>query len=121
MKKIKDPICIDFDGVLAEYTGWKGEDHLGNPMPGVRKFLEKLNSLGLKFIIFTTRPADKVKKWIKEHNLPNPVDVTNIKIPSPLYIDDRCIKFNGNFDILLNDIKEFNVYWKKDKIFKEFL
>jgi hypothetical protein len=32
-------VCVDFDGVLAEYTGWKGPDHLGAPRAGAKHFL----------------------------------------------------------------------------------
>lgn len=40
-------------------------------------------------------------------------DVTNIKIPAFLYIDDRAVCFNGNYKNTLEKVKNFNVYWKK--------
>ena len=40
-------------------------------------------------------------------------DVTNIKIPSYLYIDDRTICFKGNYTKTIEEIKTFNVYWAK--------
>src|SRR3989344_7925162 len=108
MQMIKNPICIDFDGVIAKYEGWKGEDHYGEPIEGAKEFLEKMQSVGLKFIIFTTRDIKKVNDWFKKYKLAKPHKITNIKVPSPLYIDDRCIRFNGNFNELLEDIKDFN-------------
>ena len=39
-------------------------------------------------------------------------DVTNIKIPSFLYIDDRAVCFKGNYQETLNEVKNFRVYWK---------
>ena len=39
-------------------------------------------------------------------------DVTNNKIPSFLYIDDRTICFKGNFEKTLEEIENFKVYWK---------
>jgi hypothetical protein len=120
MGQFKQPICIDFDGVISEYDGWKGEDDLGKPLKGVKEFLEKLNSVGLRWVVFTTRPHDKVADWFKKHKLPMPEDITNIKIPSPVYIDDRVIKFDGDFSKLIKDMKNFNVYWKPEKIFDEY-
>src|SRR3989338_7415878 len=112
MRQFKQPICIDFDGVISKYDGWKGEDDLGKPLKGAKEFLEKLNSVGLRWVVFTTRPRDKVADWFKEHKLPTPENITNIKIPSPVYIDDRVIKFDGDFSKLIKDMKNFNVYWK---------
>ena len=40
-------------------------------------------------------------------------DVTNIKPLAYIYIDDRAIKFNGNFNETIDEIKKFEVYWKK--------
>ncbi len=120
MTKIKNPIYVDFDGVIAEYKGWKGKTHFGKPLTGAKKFLEKLGSVGLKFNIFTTRSTLGVKKWLEKYKFPMPKKITNNKSQSPVYIDDRCIKFNGNFDKLLKDLEGFNVHWKKDKIFKEY-
>jgi len=120
MPKIKNPICIDFDGVLATYTGWQGEDHLGKPLPGAKEFLKKLVSLDLDFSILTTRNAKKVREWFEKYELPMPKEITNQKKPSPVYIDDRSIKFTGDFKKLVQDLKEFNVYWKSKKIFEEY-
>ena len=47
-------VCVDFDGVLAEYTGWKGPEHLGEPMPGAKEFLQGILDLGMKTIVLTT-------------------------------------------------------------------
>ena len=53
-------------------------------------------------------------KWLVENELDKFVtDVTNVKEPAYLHIDDRCICFNGNFEKTLNEINNFSVYWKK--------
>jgi hypothetical protein len=39
-------------------------------------------------------------------------EVTNIKEPAYLHIDDRCICFKGDFDKSLKEIKIFKTYWK---------
>lgn len=39
-------------------------------------------------------------------------DVTNIKIPAFLHIDDRAVCFGGDYTQTLSDIKMFKTYWK---------
>ncbi|MEK6896037.1 MAG: hypothetical protein AABX12_01080 [Nanoarchaeota archaeon] len=118
--QFKHPLCLDFDGVLAEYDGYKGEEHLGKPLTGAKQFLEQLNSVNLKWVVFTTRPRERIVKWFQEHQLPMPEGITHIKMPAPAYIDDRAIKFDGDFDKLIRDMKDFNVYWNKNKIFEDY-
>lgn len=40
-------------------------------------------------------------------------NVTNVKTPAYIYLDDRALKFNGDYGKTLNEIENFNVYWKK--------
>jgi len=119
-KKNNPTVCVDFDGVLAKYEGFQGEDHYGEPIQGAKEFLEKLNFVGLDFVIFTSHNPEEVKKWFKKYAFPEPKEITNKKIPAPVYIDDRVIKFEGNFSKLLSDLKNFNVYWKSKKIFEKY-
>ena len=120
MGKFKHPICIDFDGVLAEYDGYKGEEALGKPLKGSKEFLKKLKFLDIEFNVFTTRPNEKIMKWLKRYKMPMPVKVTSTKEPAPVYIDDRVIKFDGDFNKLIKDMKNFKVYWGPKKIFEEY-
>lgn len=113
-------ICIDFDGVLATYSGWQGEDHYGNPIKGAKEFLQCIQKANIDFIVLTTRNISRVAEWFKKHDLPKPKDVTNTKIPAPVYIDDGALTFNGDFGKLLKDLKNFKPYWKSDSIFKSY-
>ena len=119
-EKKNEAICVDFDGVLAEYNGFQGEDHCGEPISGAREFLEKLISVGLEFVIFTARDPERVKKWFEKYSFPKPKEITNIKIPAPVYIDDRAIKFEGNFSKLVLDLKNFKPYWRTEKKFEKY-
>ena len=104
MKKIKRPLSIDFDGVIAEYDGWKGVSHYGNPMPGAKEFLEKLKSVGLGFSISTVRDIKSVRKWFEKYKMPFPKEITNKKIKAPVYIDDRSLSFDGDL-FVHNNVK----------------
>ena len=60
-------VCVDFDGVLNNYTGWVSEDELFTIREGAKEFMEKLNRK-YDVIIFTVRDVDKVKKWMDDYD-----------------------------------------------------
>ncbi len=108
----KQVILIDLDGVLNTYSGYFDENYIPKPKNGVVDFLTKLNE---KFIvkIFTTRNKLLVAKWLIEYNLDKLVDdITNVKELCWLYIDDRCIFFDGDYTNLLKSINEFQPWYK---------
>ena len=110
---MKPTICLDFDGVLNIYKGYKGED-TGELRPGAREFLEKL-SKEYNVIIFSVRPFPQVVKWLYKHDLAGYVyDVTSQKLPAHAYIDDRALRFNGDYNETLKELQGFQPYWKED-------
>ena len=113
MANFRKRILIDLDGVLNEYGKEKfDENHIPEIKQGAFEFVEKLaNSADL--YLFTTRNLMLATKWLIKNNLDIFFkDVTNNKIPSFLYIDDRTICFKGNFEKTLEEIENFKVYWK---------
>ena len=109
----KKKILIDLDGVLNEYGRVPYEE---NSIPDIKEgaidFIKELNKIA-DLYLFTSRNLMLSTKWLIKNNIDQYFkDVTNIKIPSYLYIDDRCICFKGNYDKTLNDAKQFEVYWK---------
>lgn len=78
-------VCVDLDGVLATYDGWKGFDHYGTPRPGAREFMAELKRVA-KVTVFTTRAkadfddrppgttpesaAARVRAWLDENGIP---------------------------------------------------
>ena len=97
--KSKGVICVDLDGVVASYDGWKGPDHFGDPIPGARGFLESLAALG-KVIIYSARcrgrqaaaAKKKVRRWLEEHHLAFDDIYTGVGKPTAdAYIDDRAV------------------------------
>lgn len=110
----KKDICIDFDGVLNNYSGWQGNDYLADIKKGCLEFLKQL-SINYNITILTTRDVTLVKDWLKKYNIYECIkSVTNQKIPAILYIDDRGLNFNGNYEELLSAINNFTPYWKKN-------
>lgn len=106
-------ILIDLDGVLNEYgrDGFK-ENHIPKIKDGAYEFLENL-SQNAELYLFTSRNLMLATKWLINNNLDKFFkDVTNIKLPSYLYIDDRTICFKGDYRETLDEIKNFKVYWE---------
>lgn len=50
----KKTVCIDLDGVLAHYDGWKGVEHIGDPLPGAKELVAQL-AKKYKVVLWTTR------------------------------------------------------------------
>lgn len=113
MDNYKKKILIDLDGVLNEY-GEKPYD--GNNIPkikkGAKEFIKELSKIG-ELYLFTSRNLMLSAKWLLGNNIDKYFkDITNVKMPSYLYIDDRCVCFKGEYKETLEEIKNFKVYWK---------
>ena len=108
----KKTILIDLDGVLNTYTGNFDENYIPPIKEGALDFIKKL-SKEFKIKIFTTRNSLLASEWVIQNGLKEFVDdVTNVKEPSFLLVDDRCITFNGNYKELTKKIKDFKVWYK---------
>lgn len=108
-------ICFDFDGVLAAYDGWKGREHFGEPVAGMRELLRELKADGWTIIAFTTRGSLEIQEWCEEHDMPadhfnqNP-EFTGQNPGKPvasIYVDDLAINFDGDVGKLRENIKTF--------------
>ncbi len=110
--KYKKTLLIDFDGVLNEYCGEFNENVIPPLKCGAKEFLEKLSDDYL-IKIFTSRNLRQVNEWLKKHNLIQYIEgVTNTKEPAFLQIDDRCLKFEGDYDNIYKQISDFKVWYK---------
>jgi hypothetical protein len=109
----KPIICVDLDGVLNAFDGWKGAEFFHPPRPGAREFLERLNHLGFRVVVFTVRWAPHVETWLVRHQLSELVWlVTDKKPPAFAYVDDRAICFEGDFEKTLRAIGGFKAHWE---------
>ncbi len=112
----KQLIMIDLDEVLDNYSKYD-KNNIPPIKSGAKEFVQKLYSEDkYDLILFTTRSPKQATQWLIENKIDKYFkDVTNIKYPAYIYIDDRAIQFNGNYDKTLKQIKKFKVYWKREK------
>lgn len=121
----KKTICIDFDGVLADYSEG-GKDKFGDMVPNADNGTAILKKKGYRIIIYTTRPVtDALKNWLKENkitydyineNPDQPKDAPidkGCKIVADIYLDDRGIRFRGNWEWVMREIAEFTPWCSK--------
>jgi hypothetical protein len=68
-------IGVDLDGTLANYAGWVGEDHIGEPVPVMVERVKQWLAQGVEVRIMTARVcvdsdgsvADTIKAWCRRH------------------------------------------------------
>jgi hypothetical protein len=117
-------ICIDFDGVISHYDGWKGIGIFGEPISGVKESLEHIREMGWQIIIHTTRgEVNHIDGYMKDHGIPydhinyNPQQFEHMNQGKPIadvYIDDRAIRFTGEWNAdLVQEILNFSPWHRK--------
>lgn len=94
-------ILVDLDGTLAEYGGWRGPDHIGEPIPAMAFRVRKWLSDGHDVRIFTARATvpeqiPAVEAWCERH-FGIRLKVTASKDFSTTEIwDDRAVRVRPN-------------------------
>ena len=116
--------CVDLDGTIADYAGWRGPDHFGAPLPGVRQALTTLREQGWVLIIFTTRgDRDRVRGYLERHAIPfdfineNPDQPPGTYSGKPfahVYVDDRAVQFKGDWPATLAEVLAFEPWVHQD-------
>jgi len=96
-KAKKGWIGVDFDGTLATYDGYKGDEHTGEPVEPMVRMVRKLIYQGEDVRLFTARkPHPALRKWMAEH-LGAILPITNVKDPGLIALyDDRAINVKRN-------------------------
>lgn len=94
-------IGVDLDGTLAEYDGWKGPDHIGEPVPSMAFRVRKWLADGRDVRIFTARASvpeqvPPVRAWCERH-FGVALAVTNVKDFAMVELwDDRAVQVEPN-------------------------
>jgi len=110
-------IGVDLDGTLAHYDGWRGIDHIGEPVPAMIERVRNWLAAGQEVRIFTARvceprmggPGDDtavlaryhILQWLIIHGLlrpdGTPLAVTNVKDFAMIELwDDRAVQVEIN-------------------------
>ncbi len=105
-------IGVDLDGTIAEYDTWKGEEHIGNPIPTmvfrVKKWL--LNGVQVKIMTARFHNGENqiriIKEWCKKH-IGVELEVTATKDFQMYQLwDDRAVRVKENTGEVDNNYKE---------------
>ncbi len=98
-------VCVDLDGVLAKYDGWKGLETIGDPIDGAREFMQTLSEKYF-VLVHTARIANEnvktedhiqrvknmVVEWLVENEIPfGDVFIGRGKPLASAFIDDRGV------------------------------
>ena len=118
----KKRIMIDFDGVIHSYDkGFQNGEVYGNVIEGSKEAVEHFKSKGYEIVIFTTRaskehnidPKSKelisnVESWLNKNGIYFD-DITADKLGAVAYIDDKAIRFESNWDDIIEKINEIEI------------
>ena len=94
-------IGVDLDGTLAHYDGWKGPDHIGDPVPAMLTRVRGWISGGREVRIFTARASvpeqiPPIQEWLNKWGLGG-LQITNVKDFGMVELwDDRCVRVVPN-------------------------
>ena len=64
-RHMQKTVSVDFDGVLSDFRGWRGEKELDPPLPGAIEWLSTLVKSGHIVIIHTFRNPELIDSWLK--------------------------------------------------------
>lgn len=114
-------ICIDFDGVVHSYEkGWQGGEIYGTVVPGFFEWSEKACQ-HFRLVIYSSRSKtpegiEAMKAWLLRQlqecgeQWIIAYDFSDTKPPAFLTIDDRAIRFDGDWgapELSLDALRNF--------------
>jgi adenylylsulfate kinase len=114
---VRRTIAVDFDGVIAEYDGWKGRGVFGLPRKDVIEALHELRAEGWKIVIHTTRGVKEVRPYLAHHGIPHHEINRNsdyltlgVKPVADVYWDDRAFFYSGDARQDIRLIRRFRTW-----------
>jgi len=105
-------ICLDFDGVIHSHQhGWQGEAVI--PDPPVHKVDLAIAELrkDYRVVVFSARcrtdeGVEAIRAWLLKHQI-EVDEVCRDKPPAHVYVDDRAVRFSGDWQQTIADIHNF--------------
>lgn len=109
-------IGVDLDGTLAEYHGWQGHHHIGEPIPAMLERVKRWLAEGKDVRIFTARVCPQqefmgitvlaIMAWCVKH-IGRELPITCIKDYSMVELwDDRCVQVMPNTGKTIKEFQE---------------
>lgn len=108
-------ILCDLDGTLAHYAGWKGPEHIGEPVPLMLKRVKRWLAEGTTVKLFTARAntpecIPHIRAWLDKHGLEAIKEITISKDFATSEIwDDRAHGVRPNMGILRESVIAFHL------------
>ena len=114
-------IAVDFDAVINPYkVGFMGWDKIPEePISGCKEVLTQLRNHGWKIIIHSVRAKhlkgyEALNRYLRKYRIPfDEIWRSPGKPRAEIYLDDRALKFEGNWYDTYNQIKNFETYQGK--------
>jgi len=114
-------VAFDFDGVIAQYSGFVSSDDTREPVSETVQAIRELKSQGYKILIHSTRADAFLKKYCDSHDIP--YDFINTRPDKQgdnpgkpiayVYVDDRAICYRGQTaEDLVKEITFFKAWWQ---------
>tara|TARA_Y100000310_G_scaffold340952_1_gene438478 strand:- start:458 stop:832 length:375 start_codon:yes stop_codon:yes gene_type:complete len=116
-------IGLDLDGTLAQFTGYKGHEVVGDPYINTKHFLQYLKKEGWTTCIWTCRSTETAERWVHKHRFKHLIDYVNdspypsqsAKLTFDVYLGDEAVRYNGNFFEILDKLEKPR-HWGSDNI-----
>lgn len=108
----RQTVCLDFDGVIHSYlTGWHGIEVIADPpIHGTDEAVRRLRKQ-YRVVVHSARCATAegrlaIEAWLKKHNI-EVDEVCEHKPPATVYIDDRAVRFTGDWNAAIDQVRQF--------------
>lgn len=109
---VRSTICLDFDGVIHSYqSGWMGEEIIPDPPIHRVDLAVKRLRKDYRVVVFSSRCRTEegrkaIADWLAKHQI-EVDEVCATKPAAHVYVDDRAVRFTGDWDQTIEDIYGF--------------
>jgi hypothetical protein len=112
IQRQRQTVCLDFDGVIHSYrSGWSGEAVI--PDPPIHRSPEAIARLRRSFRVVIHSPRcrtksgrEAIERWLKQYGI-EVDEICEHKPPAMVYLDDRALRFTGDWDEAITAIFAF--------------
>lgn len=112
IQPVRSTICLDFDGVIHSYqSGWMGEDIIPDPpIHRVDLAIKRLRK-DYRVVVYSSRcrtaeGREAITNWLAKHHI-EVDEVCQNKPAAHVYVDDRAVRFSGDWEQTIEDIYGF--------------